>query len=290
VFRLGYNTNGFAHHRVPEALEVLSQLGYEGVAITPDVAGLDPYRLHDGEVSAVRTAADGLGLSLAIETGARYLLDPARKHRPNLLDETPSDRERRLDFLRRSVDLAAELGAGVVSIWAGAAADGRVGDADEPPPCEDLWDRLCEGVTELLLHAGGSDVRVAFEPEPGMFVERPRGYDQLVRRLGSAGEELGLCLDVGHLLATHDRPEADVVRAYGARLAQVHLDDSPVGRHEHVLPGTADLDLPGVLNALLEVNYTGMVAVELSRDSHRAPEMAAAALDAVRAALLGADT
>ena len=46
-----------------------------------------------------------------------------------------------------------------------------------------------------------------------------------------------------------------------------------------------DLDLPGTLNALLEVGYDGMAAVELSRDSHRGAWAAEVALASLRAAL-----
>ena len=50
MFRLGYNTNGLAHHRVLDALELVSELGYEALSITPDVGQLDPYRLDRAEV------------------------------------------------------------------------------------------------------------------------------------------------------------------------------------------------------------------------------------------------
>lgn len=283
MFRFGYNTNGLAHHRVADALPLLAKLGYEGVALTPDVGQLDLYRLDPAEVRDVRTLADELGLELAVETGARFLMDPRRKHRPTLLEREPGERQRRVDFLMRSVDLAVELGAGVVSLWSGATP----GDAGDPRPDdpERSWDALCEGLASVLGYARARDVQVAFEPEPGMFVERPGQYLELCRRLGAVGDDLGLCLDVGHLLVTGDLPVARVVRELAGRLVHVHLDDIADGVHEHRMFGTGDLDLSETLNALLEAGYAGMAAVELSRDSHRGAAAAAEAMAHLRAAL-----
>jgi sugar phosphate isomerase/epimerase len=269
VFQLGYNTNGLAHHRLDEALAGLAALGYRAVAITPDAGALDPYRMRPGEARAIAAQARELGLALAVETGARFLLDPRRKHRPSLLEEGPAERERRLDFLRRSIDLASELGAGVVSIWSGS------GPGDESA----LWDRLLEGVARVLDHARGRSLRLCFEPEPGMFVERPAGYLELRRRLGARGAELGLTLDVGHLLVTGDLPVGGQIRSLAPFLGHVHLDDIRAGVHEHRMFGSGDLDLCETLSALQQVGYTGMAAVELSRDSHRGLEAAREALE-----------
>ncbi len=286
MFRLGYNTNGLAHHRVLDALELVSALGYEALSITPDVGQLDPYRLDREEVARVRRRAEELGLELTVETGARFLLDPLRKHRPNLLDDDPAARARRVDLLQRHVDLAAELGASVVSLWAGVAPDGSVGDRREGPPGrEELWRRLCDGLRPVLARARAQGVQLAFEPEPGMFVERPAGYEQLIERLGPDGETLGLCLDVGHCHATRDLPVADVVRRLAPRLVLVQLDDAKTGEHVHRMFGEGELDLPAALGALLEVAFDGVAAVELSRDSHRAPEAAREAIARLKAAL-----
>jgi sugar phosphate isomerase/epimerase len=286
--RLAYNTNGLSHHRIPDALRMLADLGYAGVAITPDVGQLDPYHLKSGEIADVRALAQDLGLALAVETGARFLLDPRRKHRPTLLDDSASDRARRADFLVRSIDLAAELGAGVVSMWSGAAPNdlkADLGQDDVPHERERVWDRLCRELAPILRHAIERKVELAFEPEPGMFVERPRGYFEVLRRLGDSGEELGLCLDVGHLLVTGDVPVGDVIRECAPHLVHVHLDDIADGVHEHKMFGQGDLDLAEVLGALREVGFEGLAAVELSRDAHRGAQAAEEAMGHLRRAL-----
>ncbi|MBM3976140.1 MAG: sugar phosphate isomerase/epimerase [Planctomycetes bacterium] len=290
MFRLAYNTNGLAHHRVVDALRLVAGLGYEGLSITPDVGQLDPYQLRGEDVRQTRRVASELGLELSIETGARYVLDPARKHWPNLLSPNAAERERRLDFLRRCIDLAAALDARVVALWAGTAEGGACGDAKRDDAAGDRgcmaeWDRLCAGVETLLDHARGSGIRLAFEPEPGMFIERPAGYAELKRRLGGRGAGLGLCLDVGHCLCTGDLPVSRVIAAHAGELLHVHLDDIRSGRHEHLMFGEGELDLADALDALLQTNYTGLAAVELSRDSHRGAEAARIAIERLRAAL-----
>src|SRR5437660_7379194 len=112
----GYNTNGFAHHRLEDALTILAGLGYGSVAITLDYQALNPY---DPDLprrqAAVRVLLGELGLRSVVETGARFLLDPWHKHQPTLLSAAGRDRDRRLDFLCRAVDIAHELGSDAVS-------------------------------------------------------------------------------------------------------------------------------------------------------------------------------
>ena len=91
TMRLGYNTNGLAHHRLEDACRMLADLGYGGVAITPDTCHLDPYHTTERDWEAVRRLLESLKLSCVIETGARYVIDPRRKHEPNLLAREDSD-------------------------------------------------------------------------------------------------------------------------------------------------------------------------------------------------------
>ena len=290
MFRLGYNTNGLPHHRLDEALELIAALGYRAVALTPDVGQLDPYRTSEGEVREVARRCADLGLEVTIETGARFVMDPRRKHFPTLLEDAASDRERRIDFLERCVELGAAHHASVVSFWAGRAPDDLVADwpAESRGDVEHLWERLCEGVAHVVQRGSEAGVKVAFEPEPGMFIATPAGYDELCERLGAPGKQLALCLDVGHCLCTGEAPIAEVISGAAPRLGQVHLDDIAGGVHEHRMFGEGDLDLPATLLALGAACYEGVAAVELSRDGHRGAQAAEEAMGHLRSALQSA--
>jgi sugar phosphate isomerase/epimerase len=261
--RFFYNTNGFAFHRLEDAVAILADLGYGGVAWTPDVHHLDPTRADAKALGAFRKELERRGLRVLVETGARFVLDPLRKHRPTLLDEAPVAR-RRLDFLRRCVDVAADLGAPVVSTWSGTAEEGVAAEA--------AMDRLAVGLRALCEHAARRGVRVGFEPEPGMAVETVARWPEVRDRVGHPA--LGLTLDVGHCLATEEGDPANAVRAHARDLLVLHLDDHRRGVHEHLALGEGEVDFPGLATAVREVGFYGPLEVELSRHSATAPETA----------------
>ena len=265
---LGYNTNGFTSHALDDALRVIGGLGYRSVAITIDHAALDPYR-PSLAVEAARVAAlcRELDLEPVIETGARFLLDPWRKHRPTLLEAAESDRARRLDFQTRAIDVAASIGAQVVSLWSGAPPE------DQDPT--ELDRRLADGLARLCEHAAAAGVRLGFEPEPGMHIATMADFDRIAAAVDHAA--LGLTLDVGHAHLTEDSAAATVER-YAARLVNVHLEGMRRPVHDHLLPWEGDLDLRGVLAALERAGYAGPATFELSRHSHAAVDVARAAL------------
>jgi L-ribulose-5-phosphate 3-epimerase len=257
--RLGYNTNGLAHHRLEDALRLLADHGYRAVALTPDVSHLDPFRSTPAEVERIAALLARLDLLPVVETGARYVLDPARKHRPNLLEDDPDARAVRLDFLLRCVRLGRDLGASVVSLWSGAVPEGVHPDAARG--------RLVEGLRRLIDAAAAERLSVGFEPEPGMLVETVAQYRQL---RSEVGHDLKLVLDVGHLLATREGDPAETILARREDLVQVHLEDARAGEHVHLLPGDGELDFGAVKAALVAAGYQGAVCFELSRHSHEA--------------------
>ena len=267
----GYNTNGFAHHKLEDAIVILAQLGYKGIALTVDHHVLDPSSPNARQdAERTRRLLRKYGMRCVVETGARFLLDPRRKHQPTLLSPKPAERHLRSKFLMSCINLAAHLEADAVSFWSGAAVD----DA----PADLLWQRLIDGCKSLMGEAKDLGVLLAFEPEPGMFIDTMAQYEQLVSRLGvSPGSKenvFGLTLDIGHLHCLGETPIAEHIDRWRSVLWNVHIEDMRHGVHDHLMFGEGEIDFGEVLGALKKIDYAGGAYVELSRHSHDAVRIA----------------
>lgn len=79
---------------------------------------------------------------------------------------------------------------------------------------------------------------------------------------------IGLCIDVGHTQRFGD-DAATAIRKYAARVYDVHMKDSVavIGaqRDVPVEVGAGRLDIRGMLRALLEIKYNGVVAFEYEK-------------------------
>ena len=259
--KAGYSTNSFGDVDPLDALSLLCEQGYASLAITPDRSILNPYeKTFASEVRVWQHALAKAQMRCVVETGARHLLDSKRKHHPTLLSDAQDDCNRRIEFLRRAIELAGELNADCVSLWSGAVCS----DADETL----LWRKLTDGVGEVLDHASRCGVVLGFEPEPGMFIDTVARAEELFERLGRP-KSLGLTVDIGHLECLGERPLAATVRDVADRIVNVHIDDMIVCRHEHLPLGKGDIDYVPIFRELLAARYQGGLHVELPRQSHR---------------------
>jgi sugar phosphate isomerase/epimerase len=266
---LGYNTNGFAHHRLGDALSILSELGYRSVGLTIDVHHAP---LETTDFRALGAQMIELKLLPVVETGARFYLDPRKKHRPTLMDDPGG---KRLSFLRACVEAAKELGAPCVSLWSGAG---------------DSWSRLVKGLARVCDAADACGIDIGFEPEPGMFVSSMKQFDELRQRLPHP--RLCLTLDVGHAHCLEEEPVAAIIDRYAPLLRNVHLDDHKKGVHEHLFFGEGQIAFPPVLDALRRAakDRDLPATVELSRHGYDAVATSKRALAFLRAAARGTPT
>ena len=254
VLRFGYGTNGFTNHRLTDVFVILADLGYDGVALTLDHGHLDPYAEDlPRQVDRVAAQLDRHGLTVTVETGAPYLLNPWAVHEPTLMTE---DSGRRIDLLHRAVRIAADLGSPTVHLCSGPTP---IGLSEK-----DSLERFADGVARVLEFAVRHGVAVALEPEPHMFVDTVARCLEVRTRLGEP-ESLGITLDVGHAHCVEAAPVLDCVRQAAPHLLNVQIEDMVRGVHRHLEFGAGEIDFPPVLAALADLGHTGLVSIEFLR-------------------------
>ncbi len=262
TLRFAYNTNGAAFHRLDDAMDLMADAGYAGVALTLDHQHFDPF---DSDWTAraedLRCRLDRRGFGSVVETGARFLLDPRSKHAPTLLNPSAEGRARRVAFLQRAIDIGGILGSEAVSFWAG------VPQAGLDRGIAASW--LREGLARVADYANRYGVVAALEPEPGMLVETVDDY----RHVAEQTLGLRLALDLGHLLVTGEREPPAAIREFAAELGTVTIEDMRRGVHIHLPFGEGDMDTAAALSALTGIGFEGLVCVELSRDGHQADRL-----------------
>lgn len=262
--KLGYNTNGLAHHDPIQAIELLAETGFKSVALTIDHGWLSP---HDPAtpvlLERIKAKLDELGLSSVVETGARFLLSPRQKHFPTLMESDPTLVQQRIDFLKYCIDKAVVLGCDCVSIWSGK----QPADMD----FNQAMDLLANSLTSVLDYAEQQQIDVGFEPEPGMLVDTTGRFERLIHLIDSP--RLKMTMDIGHLFCLSEIPIAGYIEKWADRIVNIHIEDMVAGIHEHLMFGEGQIHFPPVIESLVEVGYSGGVHIELSRHSHNAAEV-----------------
>ena len=187
--RFGYGTNGFANHRLDDALGVIADLGYDGRRAdprpptstrSPPTWPAQPPRPAAGSRARARASSSRPAPGTCSTRGAST--------RPTLLTTTREPRAR-LPAPRRRRRRRPGRRGGLVLVRASArrrVAGRRPGTASSA------------AAPSSSTHAAAAGVTLGFEPEPGMLVETIA--DVLERLRAELGDPaaLGLTLDIGH--------------------------------------------------------------------------------------------
>lgn len=148
-------------------------------------------------------------------------------------------RARAVSDLQRSMDLAAELGANLVTVC--PLIDGW--DYNFQADYERQWEWMITGIREAAAHR--SDVRVsieykAFEARQSIIVPNMATTLHLCERVGLPN--VGVTMDVGHALIAGETPAMSAVMAHSAgRLFYVHFNDNNRGWDWDMVPGAVNV-------------------------------------------------
>lgn len=92
--------------------------------------------------------------------------------------------------------------------------------------------------------------------------------DDIHEKIKDLDPRIGFCIDVGHVVRINEDPVEKILR-YRDRLYDIHLKDvsEASADGESVEFGRGVVDLPFIVQALAEINYTGVMAIEFEKDA-----------------------
>lgn len=190
----------------------------------------------------------------------------------NYLVGDADEREKRAAVLRSTIEAAAELGIGLVNVFAGR---------DPHKTVEENLPIFQEVFTPLVELAERHGVRLAMEncaqrewwPDGGNLASTLENWRKLFELIPSPA--LGLTYDPSHFV-WQGMDYLKALREFGTRIYYVHAKDTEVlqdqladkgiygeGWWRYRLPGWGEVDWAGVFTALKEIEYEGPVGIEM---------------------------
>jgi sugar phosphate isomerase/epimerase len=168
----------------------------------------------------------------------------------------PDLRQASLAEVGRAIALAAQVGAGLITVHPTPSAAYRPGFEAQ---VEDLERQALQ---QLCVAATAQDVTVAVEnmPPGGAFPAQCSdfsGFWSLLDQIPS----LGVTLDVGHAHVARVSL-ADTVHRLGRRLRHVHVHDNDGAADQHRPVGYGTVDWRALLTALSDISYSGFLELE----------------------------
>lgn len=258
---------GFMMSHNPERIAFAKRHGFRSaeLQVGPD-CGFFPGFSQDWKAKAAEVKADFAAADVRISCLAAFYMNHLQ----------PDLREHGVKLVRGAIDLAVELGVGVVAGFAGRLSDRPL--EESLVPFAELW-------KEHAKYAEDRGVKIAFEHCPMGPFHLPacgphsmnvmctpemwrRGFDAV------GSDALGLEWDPSHLICQLIDPIVNL-REFGARVYHVHAKDAHVNqdllqRHgiwhpgaiEHCHPGLGDTDWRLAIKELLRAGYSNDLNIE----------------------------
>jgi D-psicose/D-tagatose/L-ribulose 3-epimerase len=242
--KLGANTWIWVSPLTDEALAELAprlrDWGFDCVELPVEQSGdWSPER------AAEILAENGLGASMAVAMG------PGRELCGADAETIAATRA----FLRECVDAAATVGAGAIAgpLYASTGRTWRI----EPGERRKLYAELRESLAPVVDYGGERGVKLALEPLVRYETSVINTVEQVLEAIdGQPADGCGVLFDTYHANVEELDPPA-ALRAVGDRLVHFHASANDRG-----VPGTDHTDWPAMRDALREIGYDGVVAIE----------------------------
>jgi fructoselysine 3-epimerase len=257
ILPLAYSTNGFTERTLIEALKEIAEIGYQGVELLGDRPHWTLDTNTEANAHELRRVIQDLDLKVSNVNGntAMYFWPkwmPETLFEPSLSHRDRSVRLQRLEATFALMDWAKLVGAPRVSVTSGRCPGLSTPEVETAHFIESLH-TLCEYAEQL-------DLQLSIEYEPGLLIERWVELAQVIQRVDHPC--LGANLDLGHARCAGEDP-IEAIRGLKGKIWNIHIEDIMGLKHYHLIPGEGDMPLALYMQELCDLQYQGMLTVEL---------------------------
>ncbi len=190
MIKLSYSTFGLTDLDFLHSLEVVDKAGYPGIELSFHRDQFNPFDITDEYLTAIKKRLESLKVKAACVATASHFFTPSRPHEPSLMSPDLAGRKRRIDLVRRGIDVARKLGVPLVTFGSGFIRDEHVTNPSVNPR-----ELLVDSIHQCLRSVrDDEDITLLVEPEPGMYIETLAQGIDLVNEVNSPRFQLHLDL------------------------------------------------------------------------------------------------
>lgn len=255
--KLGYSANAYMKYSLPEAIQHIASLGYNGLEILADKPHAWPETVTLAELEAIGEALAEHQLEIANINAfmMNQINDPRQPYwYPSWLEPDLDYRRVRTEHTKRALTLAKRLGAKCITTEPGGPVEGDM-------TWESAFETFVEELKPVYEHAEAEGVMLLIEPEPELLIETSDQFLKLADRIDSP--MFGLNFDIGHLYCVNE-DLVEAVHKLKKWTRHYHLEDIAATRvHQHLVPGDGAIEFGPVIEAIKETGYNDFVTVEL---------------------------
>ena len=190
MIKLSYSTFGLTNLDFIDSIEAVDKAGYPGIELAFHRDQFNPFDITDDYLAAVKKRLESLRVKAACVATASHFFTPSRPHEPSLMSPDLAGRKRRINLVRRGIDVARKLGVPLVTFGSGFIRDEHVSNPSINPR-----ELLVDSIHQCLKAVrDDEDITLLIEPEPGMYIETLEQGMSLVNEVDSPRFRLHLDL------------------------------------------------------------------------------------------------
>jgi sugar phosphate isomerase/epimerase len=236
MIKLSYSTFGLTNVGFLDSITEVDKAGYPGIELAFHRDQFNPFEITDDYVAAIKKRLQSVNTKAACVATASHFFTPSRPHEPSLISPDTAGRKRRIDLVRRGVDLARQLDIPLVTFGSGFIRDEHVSNPSVNPR-----ELLVDSIQQCLKFVrDDEDITLLIEPEPGMFIETTEQGLSLIREVNSP--KFQLHVDMCHMYCS-DKDYVGALAQAAPYARFLHVSDARQGYNLKILKMADNLSL-----------------------------------------------